>query len=161
MLWQTRTPKAPLHSWPWANCPMQRIHVDYAEIEIYQVLVIIDIHSKWTEAIPLRTATAATTIEALRRFFASLGCWKKSSLTMGGNRICQKNGIKKYVHIPAYHPVSNGDTERAVQVVKQAGKKVGMALTLSIRLARFLLMYRTTPHSTAKGDQMNCFFIDI
>ena len=52
---------------------MQRIHVDYAEIEIYQILVIFDIHSKWTEAIPLRTATAATTIEALRRFFASFG----------------------------------------------------------------------------------------
>ena len=35
-------PKAPLHSWPWANHPMQRIHIDYAEIEGYQVLVIID-----------------------------------------------------------------------------------------------------------------------
>ena len=58
-------PKAPLHSWPWANRPMQRIHIDYAEIEGYQVLVIIDIHSKWIEAIPLKTATAATTIEAL------------------------------------------------------------------------------------------------
>ena len=66
-------PKAPLHSWPWANRPMQRIHIDYAEIEGYQVLVIIDIHSKWIEAIPLRTATAATSIEAIRRFFASFG----------------------------------------------------------------------------------------
>ena len=66
-------PKAPLHSWPWTNRPMQRIHIDYAEIEGYQVLVIIDIHSKWIEAIPLRTATAATTIDALRRFFASFG----------------------------------------------------------------------------------------
>ena len=50
-------PKAPLHSWPWANRPMQRIHIDYAEIEGYQVLVIIDIHSKWIEAIPLRSTT--------------------------------------------------------------------------------------------------------
>ena len=40
-------PKAPLHSWPWANCPMQRIHFNYAEIEGYQVFVIIDIYSKW------------------------------------------------------------------------------------------------------------------
>ena len=23
-------PVAPLHSWPWANCPMQRIHIDFA-----------------------------------------------------------------------------------------------------------------------------------
>lgn len=58
-------PKDPLHSWPWANRPMQRIHIDYVEIEGYQVLVIIDIHSKWIEAIPLKTATATTTIDAL------------------------------------------------------------------------------------------------
>ena len=30
-------PKAPLHSWPWAGSPMQRIHIDYAEIESQQV----------------------------------------------------------------------------------------------------------------------------
>ena len=42
-------------------------------IPFLAMLVIIDKHSKWTEAIPLRTATAATTIEALRRFFASFG----------------------------------------------------------------------------------------
>ena len=26
-------PKAPLHSLPWANHPMQRLHIDYANIE--------------------------------------------------------------------------------------------------------------------------------
>ena len=44
------SPKAPLHSWPWANRPMQRIHIDYAEVQGYQVLVIIDIHLKWIKA---------------------------------------------------------------------------------------------------------------
>ena len=39
-------PAAPLHSWPWANCPMQRIHIDFASIEQFQALVIIDSHSK-------------------------------------------------------------------------------------------------------------------
>ena len=52
---------------------MKRIYTDYAEIEGYQVLVIIDIHSKWIEAIPFKTATAATAIEALRKLFASFG----------------------------------------------------------------------------------------
>lgn len=39
-------PVAPLHSWPWANQPMKPIHTDFAEIEGWQVLVIIDVHSK-------------------------------------------------------------------------------------------------------------------
>ena len=60
-----------------------------------------------------------------------------------------KNGIKNMC-IPPYHPASNWAAERAVQVVKQAIKKMGTALPLSIRLARFLLMYRTTPHSTTE-----------
>ena len=34
-------PKPPLHSWPWANYPMQRLHIDYVDIEGHQVLVII------------------------------------------------------------------------------------------------------------------------
>ena len=55
-------PVAPLHSWPWANQPMKWLHIDFAEIEGLQVLIIIDVHSKWIEAKPLHTATAATTI---------------------------------------------------------------------------------------------------
>ena len=66
-------PVSPLHSWPWANMPMKRIHVDFAEIEGYQVLIIIDVHSKWIEAVPLRQATTATKLQALQTFFANCG----------------------------------------------------------------------------------------
>ena len=55
-----------LHNWPWASHPMQRIHVDFATIEQFQVLVIIDAHSKWIDATPLRSATATTTTNVLR-----------------------------------------------------------------------------------------------
>ena len=47
---QSLPPVAPLHSWPWASHPMQRINIDFASIEQFQVLVIIDNHSKWIEA---------------------------------------------------------------------------------------------------------------
>ena len=114
---------------------MQRIHVEYVEIEGYQVLVIIDIHSKWIEAIPLRKATAATTIETLRRFIASFGLSEEIISDNGPQFVakefvtfCKKNGTKN-MHIPAYHPGSNGAAERAVQVVKQATKKIGRACT--------------------------------
>jgi len=36
--------------------------VDFAETEGYQELIIIDVCSKWIEAIPLHQATTATTI---------------------------------------------------------------------------------------------------
>ena len=51
---------------------------------------------------------------------------------------------------PPYHPATNGAAERAVQVVKQAVKKMNSELTLKQRLARFLLIYRTTPHATTE-----------
>ena len=50
---------------------------------------------------------------------------------------------------PPYHPCSsNGAGERSVQVVKQAMRKMGTSAVLKERLARFLLIYRSTPHAT-------------
>ena len=66
-------PVAPLHSWPWANQPMKRLHIEFAEIEGFQVLVIIDVHSKWIEAILFCNAAATTTIQELKIFFLSFG----------------------------------------------------------------------------------------
>ena len=63
----------PLQHWPWSNRPMQRVHVDFAEIEGQHVLVLIDAHSKWIEAILVGTATTASTIHVLRNVFASTG----------------------------------------------------------------------------------------
>ena len=131
-------------------------YIDYAEIEGYKALVIIDIHSKWIEAIPLKTTTATTTIEALRRFFASLGLPEEIISDNSPQFVatefvtfCSRNGIKN-TRTPPYHPATNGAAERAVQVVKQAIKKMEATIPLSTRLARFLLIYRTTPHSTTE-----------
>ena len=51
---------------------------------------------------------------------------------------------------PPYYPASNGATEQAVQVIKQATKKMETTTPLNTRLAKFLLVYRTTPHSTTE-----------
>ena len=63
---QSLPPVAPLHSWPWASHPMQRIHIDFASIEQFQVLVIIDNYSKWIKVMPLHSATASSTVDAFR-----------------------------------------------------------------------------------------------
>ena len=149
-------PKAPLHSWPWASNPMQRVHIDYAEIEGQQVLIIIDVHSKWIDAIPVSKPTANGTIDALRVFFANYGLPAELVSDNGPQftayefrEFCSNNGIK-HSRTPPYHPASNGAAERAVQVVKQAVKKMGKQVPLNVRLTRFLLVYRTTPHSTTE-----------
>ena len=57
-----------------------------------------------------------------------------------------KNGIKHSTSAP-YHPASNGLAERAVKTFKTGMRKMTKG-TLKQKLARFLLSYRTTPHST-------------
>ena len=155
-------PLGPLHSWPWASHPMQCIHIDFAIIKQFQVLIIIDTHSKWIDAMPLRSATAKTTTDVLRRFFVSFGLPEELVSDNGPQFtsqdfkvFCSNNGIKRTL-IPPYHPASNGAAERAVRVVKQAIRKMGNQLPLAQRLAKFLLTYRTTPHTTT---EMNSFCI--
>ena len=46
------------------------------------MLIIIDGHSKWIDTIPLRSATAKTTTDVLRRFFATFGLPKEQLVTM-------------------------------------------------------------------------------
>ena len=122
-------PIAPLHTWLWASHHMQRIHIDFASIEQFQVLVIIDSHSKWIEVILLRSDTASTTVDALRIFFASFGLPTEIFSDNGPQftaqdfkDFCVNNGIK-HTLIPPYHPATDGAAERAVQVVKQAVKR--------------------------------------
>lgn len=62
---------------------------------------------------------------------------------------CDSNGIK-LSHSPPYHPQSNGEAEVAVRVAKQTLKKMIIDAStkttpIELKLAQFLLKYRTTP----------------
>lgn len=65
------------------------------------MLVTIDVHSKWIEAIPLRKATAATTVCTLQTFFTNFG-FPEEILTDNGSQFtahifsefCKANGVK-------------------------------------------------------------------
>ena len=57
----------------------------------------------------------------------------------------KKNGIKPLLTLP-YHPKSNGEAERAVQMFKSSLKaREGENGDLQTKLSWFLLYYRTTP----------------
>ncbi|UYV84238.1 K02A2.6-like, partial [Cordylochernes scorpioides] len=52
--------------WKWSTRPWQRIHIDFANMENINLLIVVDSHSKWIEAIPMRETTTRKTIEQLR-----------------------------------------------------------------------------------------------
>jgi len=57
----------------------------------------------------------------------------------------KRNGIK-HIRVAPYHPASNGQAERAVRIFKEGFAK--MKSGVQTKLSRFLLSYRTTPHTT-------------
>lgn len=65
--------KTPLILWPWATEPWQRIHLDFAEINGQQFLLLVDSHSKWLEVFPMSSTTASATVSKLRTVFAQFG----------------------------------------------------------------------------------------
>ncbi|UYV61119.1 K02A2.6-like [Cordylochernes scorpioides] len=116
--------------WRWSTRPWQRIHIDFANKENINLLIVVDSHSKWIEAIPMRETTTRKTIEQLRRLFSSYGLPEELVSDNGpqftGSEMkgfLEGNGIKQTL-IPAYHPQSNGLAERAVRTIKTAWIKI-------------------------------------
>ena len=71
---QSSPPLAPLNPWQWPTRPWARIHLDFAgPIQGRMILVAVDAHSKWIEAISTSTTSSAVVIEELRVLFAKFG----------------------------------------------------------------------------------------
>ena len=66
-------PATYLHPWERPANPWERIHVDYASVEGQNVLILVDAHSKWIEAIPTSSMTAGMTVPTMRGVFATHG----------------------------------------------------------------------------------------
>jgi hypothetical protein len=117
------------------------------------LLVLVDAHSKWLDVHVVPNSTTATTIQRLRQSFATHGLPDLLVSDNGPNLVSDemrqflsRNGIR-HVRTAPYHPASNGQAERAVQTLKSSLAKQRGG-DLDERVARFLLTYRTTPHST-------------
>ena len=117
------------------------------------MLVIVDAHSKWIEAVHTTSATSAAVMEVCRERFAQ---FRLPETVVTDNGSCfvgaefeaflKVNGIQHNTTAP-YHPASNGLAERAVQVVK-AGLKRNQLGTFRSRLSKTVATHRLTPHAT-------------
>jgi hypothetical protein len=123
--------KTLLHSWPKAERPWSRVHVDFAgPINGFWYLIIVDAFSKWPEVLQTRSITAHTTIEIMRPIFARFGP-PEVLVTDNGTQFtasefalfCEQLGI---IHLrsPAYHPQSNSQAERFVDTLKRGLAKL-------------------------------------
>ena len=117
------------------------------------ILIVVDAHSKWIEAIPMSTASAQTTIQQLRKLIAQFGI-PDTLVSDNGSQFtatefqefCRLNGIR-HTTVAPYHPSSNGLAERAVRIVKEGLRKLKDG-TMTDRLSRILFQYRITPQTT-------------
>ena len=117
------------------------------------ILVFIDALSKWIEAIHTPHATSISVIEKRREKFAQF-CIPETIVNYNGTCITSTefetflsdNGIRHLITAP-YHPASNGDAERAVQIVKKGLKKNNKG-SFRTRLSCTLFSYRLTPQTT-------------
>ena len=145
---------AALHPWEWPTRPWARLHIDHAGPFLgKQFLVLVDAYSKWLEVVPVPSLTSETTIRTLRGIFATHGLPEivvsdngPSFTSEEFEQFTKRNGIR-HVKCSPYHPASNGQAERAVQIFKDGLKKITQG-DITTRLARFLFQYRLTPHST-------------
>ena len=157
-------PQAPLHPWEWPEKPWVRIHVDYAGPFMgHMFLVIVDAHSKWMEVYPTTSSSSQVTIEKLRMCFASLGLPEQlvsdngpSFVSVDFQQFMKNNGIR-HIRTSPHHPSSNGQAERAVQTFKSSMKRFTEGTVLT-KVTRFLLHYRTTPHSVTGQSPAELMF---
>ena len=164
---QNRSPmaKAPPTPWRWPSKPWQRIHIDYAGPFMNKMyLIVVDAHSKWIEVITMASTTSESTINALRYLFSSYGIVEEIVSDNGPQFVSSEfqnfvktNGIK-HIRSAPYHPSSNGEAERAVRTFKTSMKTMKSEPgTMNQKIARFLLSYRSSPHSTTNVSPAELF----
>ena len=122
--------RAPLHPWEWPREPRHWIHMDYADYNDRNLLIVTNTHSKWVEVCLTESTNSTTTIEKLRYRFATHSL---PNLLVSENGLCftslefaeftRKNGIKHKLVSP-YHQVSNGQAESLMKIVKSGLRRM-------------------------------------
>ncbi|KHJ98584.1 integrase core domain protein [Oesophagostomum dentatum] len=150
--------KTVLNSWAVETKPWERIHIDYARpLNGKMYLVVVDAYSKWPEISVMSSSSTAATLRKLRMLFARYGNPRVIVPDNGPQftatefqQFRTKQGIE-HVRSPPFHPQSNGQTERFVDILKRTLQKIKKRGTTE-KLAEFLQCYRRTPGTSVPGS---------
>ena len=100
-----------LHPWEWPWQPWSRVHADYVGPFMGQMfLLLVDIHTKWMDVHIVPSVTSQSTIEKMRKTFATLGLPEMLVMDNGSvftssnfTDFVKCNGIRHVTSSP-YHP---------------------------------------------------------
>ena len=155
-----------------ASEPLEVIALDFTKVEMssngYEnILVITDIFTKWTMAIPTKDQTAATVVQCLiHNWISHYGVPHRIHSDQGRcfeaevvRQLCASYGISRSRTTP-WHPQGNGQTERFNRTM------IGLLSTLSEdkksrwpdHLKELIFFYNSTPHSTTGQSPYRLLF---
>lgn len=158
--WAEAGPRAPLCSiesgYPWETLALDYLSLQRPGDSHQYILVMVDLFSRFTFAVPTTDQTAATTARVLwRTVFQPFGCLERILTDQGSSfeadltqQLCALYGCRKMRTTP-YHPQGNGACERKKQAI------IGLLNTLELReqprwrehLPGLVNAYNNTPHS--------------
>ncbi|KAL3107343.1 hypothetical protein niasHT_014707 [Heterodera trifolii] len=123
--------KAQLAPWTVTEKAFQRVHIDFAGPcqDGFVYFILVDAFSKWPEVYQMSSITAKSTVFTIRSIIQRLGIPEEIVSDNGTQfksaefaAFCQEFGIK-HTFSPPFHPQSNGQVERFVDIFKRAMKK--------------------------------------
>ena len=148
---EAKAPPTTFKPWPKIEQPWSRIRVHFAgPLEDFYYLIEVDSYSKWPEVLRCRRPTKGTTIGFLYELFASfcvVDCGQRQWKPIQISRIQEvlRNLQIKHITTLQYHPRSNGQAERFVDMLKRVLKKASGTPT-NKALQQFLHVYRIIPN---------------
>ena len=169
-----RTRRAPLQKMPVPTRPFEFISIDHAgplpwtTKKNRYILVISCLFSKWVECIAVKSMEASVVAEVLlqevvcrygvpRRLHSDQGRSFESAIIQ---HLCKLLGIEKS-RTSAYHPESNGQTERFNHTMKNMLSHYVNQLThkdWDVYLPLVLFAYRTSKHATTNFTPFELVF---
>ena len=161
----------PLQPIPVVHTPWNKLAVDIVgpferTASGYQyLLTVIDMATRFPEAIPLKKIDAATTAEALLKVFSAYGTPETIVNDNGGyftsslfTNVLKALGISQ-IRVAPYHPEANGMVERLNGTLKKAIKKAGASAKTWDKWVHFVLhAIRNTDHSATRDSPFELLF---
>jgi hypothetical protein len=127
----TKADSVPIKAIPHSTFPFQEMYVDIAgplepasSAGHRYIICLVDSMTRWLEALPLRTVSAAETCNALMQMFCRVGFPQiltsdnaSNFVAQLSNELYKRVGIK-IIHSSPLHPQANGTVERANRSLK-------------------------------------------